>query len=387
MTLSPTLNYPQFPALSLQRWSVISLELLLALPLGLVLTNAGIGGMARFLGGMVAGAVVLYTCRVSYNLPVQPNRTLRKIGQALVGLGIGFAIADADFSHLTAQLPIFILLAVLMLLGGTGIGYLYARLSKTNLMTSMLATAPGGVTLMPSIAADYNKNVALVSFVQIIRLTTVIALVPLVVRFMAPLDTSSPVSLVPQTAFVADPLHLLLLLLVLGLTFAATQLATYGKIPAAPFFGSILAGSSFTLLLHGLPFLAAIDFHLPWLVNFIGQVLLGISIGEYWGTKPQVEKAAVKYSLLSVLLTLGVGLLIAAIALVLTPWDWLTCMLLAAPGGAPEMILVALTLHHNVEVVTTGHLVRLVAMNCSLPVWVLLVSHLDQRLPGMGNEP
>ena len=92
------------------------------------------------------------------------------------------------------------------------------------------------------------------------------------------------------------------------------------------------------------------------------------------------------YALIPVAMTIGAGFIAAVIALVLTPWDWLTCMLVTAPGGAPEMILVSLALEHNVEIVTAGHLVRLMAINGSLPIWVLLFRHLDRRLPGSDND-
>jgi uncharacterized membrane protein AbrB (regulator of aidB expression) len=57
----------------------------------------------------------------------------------------------------------------------------------------------------------------------------------------------------------------------------------------------------------------------------------------------------------------------------LTHWDWLTCLLMAAPGGSPEMILIALVLNHNVETITAAHLVRLLAINIYLPllIWAL----------------
>lgn len=369
-----------------QRLFAITLELLLALPLGLVLTQLGMGGMARFLGGMVAGAAVIQGFRVLTQVIVPPNRITRKIGQALVGLVIGFAIADANFAEIATKLPIFCFLALLLLAGGSGIGYLYARVSQTNLMTSMLATAPGGVTLMPSIAADYNKNVALVSFVQIIRLTSVISLVPLLARWLDDSDAGVLAAMAPQLTLTLDPLSLSLLLLALLLTLVVTQLGTRLKIPVAPFFAAILVGGLFNPLLQGLPWLGAVEFHLPASVNFIGQILLGISIGEYWGNKPVVSQSAVKSTWLSVGLTLMLGLVTAAIALVITPWDWLTCLLLTAPGGAPEMILVALTLDHNVEVVTAGHLVRLVAINLSLPGWLLLVRYLERHFPAIAEE-
>jgi hypothetical protein len=83
---------------------------------------------------------------------------------------------------------------------------------------------------------------------------------------------------------------------------------------------------------------------------------------------------------MSVGMTLVAGGLATILAMELTSWDWLTCLLVTAPGGSAEMILVALTLHHNVEIVTAGHLVRLIAINSSLPIWVYLFRRLDNQL-------
>lgn len=85
-------------------------------------------------------------------------------------------------------------------------------------------------------------------------------------------------------------------------------------------------------------------------------------------------------------MTIGAGLIAAAIARLLTSWDWLTCILVTAPGGAPEMILVALALEHNVEIVTAGHLVRLLAINGSLPLWILFFRFLDRHLSRADND-
>ncbi|NEQ24998.1 MAG: AbrB family transcriptional regulator, partial [Microcoleus sp. SIO2G3] len=74
-----------------------------------------------------------------------------------------------------------------------------------------------------------------------------------------------------------------------------------------------------------------------------------------------------------VALTFLAGFTAAGITMYFTHWDWLTCLLMAAPGGSPEMILIALVLNHNVETITAAHLVRLMAINVYLPVliWAL----------------
>lgn len=365
---------------------VFGLELLLALPLSLVLARLGIGGIAWMLGSIISGALVVHAYRVLYKYQVEPNRTAREIGQALIGLVIGFSIAKANLAVISLQLPIFAFLTLFMLLGGSVIGYIYSRISQTNLLTAMLATVPGSVGIMASLAADYGRNVPLVALVQIIRLTTVIFLIPLVARVLVGSNTNTLASDSRNDFFYADQSYLSLLLLVLVVTLLGVHLGKILRVPAASFFGSLIVGATFNALLNWLPLIPDLDFNPPLLINLIGQILLGITIGEYWGSKPALGKRTIVFGFISVAMTIGVGLIAAVIALVLTPWDWLTCMLVTAPGGAPEMILVALAFHHDVEIVTTGHLVRLIAINGFLPVWVFLFRYLDRHLPSSSRN-
>jgi len=379
-----------------QSIGVLGIELLLATGLAGLLRYLWNGGMVWIVTGMLSGAIVFYVSR-AYQIPVQRHVAARQIGQAFVGMAIGFSITDSDWLAIAGKLPVFILLTLFLLLSGVAIGYVYSRLSRTNLLTSMLATVPGGVGIMSSIAADYNRDVSLVSLVQIIRVTSVIVLLPPIARasvrvghtpaISAP-AASAPVASVPATNLASlislqiAPLGLLLLALLL--TIGLTGLARRCKIPAAPFMGSIVAGLVFQPLLRLVPIaplsIAAINFSPPPLVNTLGQLLLGITIGEYWGHNPIVGRRAIGFAFVSVSLTLSAGFLASLLAMQLTQWDWLTCLLVTAPGGAPEMILVALSLDHQVEAVTTGHLVRLITINATLPLWVLLFRQLDRRL-------
>jgi hypothetical protein len=68
-------------------------ELLLAVLLGWLVRRLWGGGMVWLLAGMMAGAIVFYVCRSLYPISVQPHVTARKIGQALVGMAIGFSIS------------------------------------------------------------------------------------------------------------------------------------------------------------------------------------------------------------------------------------------------------------------------------------------------------
>lgn len=364
---------------------IIGLEILLALPFGLPLSIFGIGGVAWIFGGIASAALVFTAYRLLYKSSLVPNKNARKIGQALVGLAIGFRIAHGNLAGITSQLPIFVFLTAFLLLTGVAIGYIYSLISQTNLLNAMLATVPGGVGIMSSIAADYGRDVSLVALVQVIRVTSVVLVIPILARISAGNFASASIGF-PKNLFNIDLQDLPLLFLAGLVTLLVVRLAATLKIPAAPFFGALIVGITFNYSLSLFSFTPALDLTPPTIINLIGQALLGISIGEYWGSNPNLDRKTILYALIPVGMTIAAGFVAAEIAMLLTDWDWLTCLLLTAPGGSAEMILVSLALDHNVEIVTAGHLVRLIAIHASLPLWLLLFRYLDNLVPTSVND-
>ncbi|MFB2924053.1 AbrB family transcriptional regulator [Aerosakkonema funiforme] len=365
---------------------IICLELIFALPVGVAFARFRIGGVAWIFGGIVAGGLVLTAYSILSKETAEPNQKIRKIGQALVGLVIGFTIAHGDTAELYSKLPIFVFVALFLMASGSAIGYIYSRISNTNILTAMLATTPGGIGIMSSIAADYEKNAAQVALVQIIRVTTVVFLIPVLARILTDNSINTAVSVFPNLAFSFEPLNLSLLVSSLTLTFVSVRINSILKVPAPFFFGALIVGVTFNYAIGLFPFLANVDFTPPFLIRLIGQIFLGISIGEYWGSKPNLNKKTIAYALIPVIMTISVGFIAAGITTFLTPWDWLTCMLVTAPGGSAEMILVSLALGHHVEIVTAGHLVRLIVIHASLPLWLFLFRYLDRLLPNSGDN-
>ncbi|OKH43414.1 AbrB family transcriptional regulator [Calothrix sp. HK-06] len=361
----------------------LCLEMLLAALLGYIGVSLNLGGITWILSGIGAGVIVcrsyphIYTYFCGDTIVIKPNRKIRQIGMLLVGLTIGFSNARADFTNIATSIPIYIILTLFLLLSGACTGYIYSRLAKINLFTAMLATVPGGVGVMAAIAADYNRNVTLVALSQVFRVTSVVILIPLIAR------ASVNIYLPPQTlfnnqlAFNLEPIYIALLCLALLLAGIFSTLALRIKLPAAHFFSALLVGIIFNPIINLLP-IQETTFIPPAIIGTIGQILLGITIGEYWGEKPTFGKRALLYMIITTAMTLISGAVASLIAMSLTNWDWLTCLLVTAPGGAAEMILVALAIDHNVDIVTAGHLVRLIAINTSLPIWLYLFRRLEQ---------
>jgi uncharacterized protein len=275
---------------------ILSIELFLALPLGFTLLQFKVGGIAWIFGGIIAGAVVFQSCRVFYGYTPKLNRTARKVGMVLVGLAIGFSNAHANLNNVASRIPVFVLLTIFMLVSGGVIGYIYSRLSKINILTAMLATVPGGVGVMSAIAADYGRDVSLVALVQVIRVTSVVLLIPMVARASATDNfiNHQAISL-KTTLFSLEASNIIFLFLALLLAVVVVNLAVLCKIPAAHFFSALLVGMSFNPLLNALPFMSDVDFMPPGIINILGQVLLGVTIGEYWGEKPNFGKKNIAY--------------------------------------------------------------------------------------------
>lgn len=354
------------------------LNLVLALFLGMVISYLGLKSVAWIFGGMGAGIIGAKSYQILTKKTLKPNQVSRKIGQAMVGLSIGFAIADSNLVAVSSWLPLFIFLTLFMLLCGSGIGYFYFRLSQTNLLSAMLATVPGGVATMSSLAADYGSNVSQVAMVQTLRIASVIVIIPLIAGTFGTVVNNTPFSLADYQVN-TNSIYLCLLFLAIFLAWLGVKIADQFRIPAASFFGTLIVGIVFNSMLAFVPFLPNFEFTPPQIISLIGQILLGITVGEAWSDRVELKRKNIIHASVSVALTIVSGFVAATIATLITSWDWLTCMLVTAPGGSTEMILIALALKHNPEIVTIAHSVRLMALNLSLPLWLFLFRYWEKR--------
>ncbi|MGG6268290.1 AbrB family transcriptional regulator [Leptolyngbya sp. AN03gr2] len=342
---------------------LVALEISLASLIGFGLLAIGLGSAAWILSGIAAGAIVYFGDR-PFDPDIQPNRNARKAGQLIVGLSIGLSLPIDRLANFASQSLILLGLPIFLMVAGGAIGVLYSRLEKIDLMSGLLATTPGNIGVMSSLAADYGNHIALVSLVQLMRFTTVIFSVPLIANVALPNSTHTVTTFVGQALNVPWQTYAkssLMITIAVVIVHFATQL----NIPLAAFFGAIAVGLGFE-------FLSILDdlFHVdyPIIFNVIGQILLGITIGEYWGINPRLKFVTVLRAIVPVGMMLIAGLIAAAIIHALTHLSWLSCLLMAAPGGSPEMIAIALTLQQDPEIITIAHIIRLLTINLSLPI-------------------
>ncbi|MEB3180259.1 MAG: AbrB family transcriptional regulator, partial [Nostocaceae cyanobacterium] len=313
VSLQQDFSFTRFGMRLISTYSLVCLEVILGLLIALFLMVINIGAGASILSGIITGALVSYFCLLLYKKPMKPNTNLRKIGQAIVGLTIGISIAHNNIVDIGFKLPILIFTTLLLLVSSFFIGYIYSRIGKIELLSGLLAVTPGNIGVMGSLAAEYGRDVSLITLVQVMRFTAVILIMPAITNVSINHDVSTFISSLTQNLFTFNPEYLLQLFIVTILTLSLARIGNKLKIPAAYLLCSIFLGIILNYLLSGLPFLTEVNLYLPPLVNLVGQIMLGITIGEYWGINPNLGKRTIVKAAIPVALTLLAALTLAGI--------------------------------------------------------------------------
>ena len=71
-----------------------------------------------------------------------------------------------------------------ILLSGVILGWIFYRLNRFDLVTSLLVTAPGGVLPMSIMAEEMGADVVKVSIFQVVRIIALVLLAPVVGNFL-----------------------------------------------------------------------------------------------------------------------------------------------------------------------------------------------------------
>ena len=81
-------------------------------------------------------------------------------------------------------LPALVSVAILLTVGIV-VGYILHKVTGIDLITALLGTAPGGLADMTIIAASYGADTIVVASIHLIRLFSVIFLMPIIIRVIS----------------------------------------------------------------------------------------------------------------------------------------------------------------------------------------------------------
>lgn len=331
-----------------------------------VLVTLAIGAAGMFLGrwlqipgGAFTGALLVTAVGRLLGGPMaEPPKWLRSLARIILGLSIGATVTPQTVATVgRALLPIaamvFIVIALSLLAA-----WAIHRWAHMDLPTALCSTAPGALAAMVALADDLLGDARVVASMHLVRLLSVLAVIPTLVHLWFPRSLES---IARHTVSVATvPLWQWAALLALGLAVGAVALRL--QVPAA----EILAGLGVATLLgplwlRGAPF--------PGDGKLFAQWIVGASVGV------TVTRQALRdfrpFALAGVLMTLYLLLTGLAQGWLLAQWsgiDLVTCLVGCAPGGADNLILLSDELGADTQLVTAMHISRMIIVVLLVPV-------------------
>ncbi|MGG7221938.1 AbrB family transcriptional regulator [Bacillus sp. ATD] len=312
------------------------------------------------------------------------NRRWLALGQMILGIELGqklnlsvLSVLKDHWFSVGVMLILSILLAMLS-------GYVLWRFSKTDMMTSFVGTAPGGLSAMPSIAQEVGANTAIVSLVQMMRVLLVVLSIPfLVIMIYTKQDSSTSAAAGLSSATTDFRLAPVLWTIILILAaWGACKAAKCLKFPAPWLLGSMLG----VAIVH-VGGAAAIGHDMtawwPSQANHVSQVFLGATIGSkmYKSMFAGVTRIIIVGFVSSVGL-IAAMFLSAVIVSELTGISLITSVLAFAPGGIAEMATTSVTLHADSTFVVAVQVIRVILVIALLPPFYRLLHHLHGEKKG-----
>jgi membrane AbrB-like protein len=291
----------------------------------------------------------------------------RQAGQWLLAIEMGHQVNRSIWLTLFKHGPI--IFSVLLVSIGMSLlcGWALWRYSRTDLLTGLFASTPGGISAMPNLAEEVGANPIVVSVVQLIRLSMVVGAIPLLAFEYVGHPSSHAVI---SHAGNGSPLVTVLLACAAWIGAIAGKRL---KFPAPWLVGGILGAAIAQTTVsvwigHDV---------LPWWTDaffFTAQVLIGTSIGSKVNREQlrEAKSAALVGSITSLILVL----VMVFCAVVISKWTNIpltTSLFAMAPGGIAEMAMTSVSFHANATFVVTVQILRFLKVMVMLPPLLRLV--------------
>ncbi|MBM7644945.1 membrane AbrB-like protein [Scopulibacillus daqui] len=306
----------------------------------------------------------------------------RHIGQWMLGITLGQQVTLSVVNTFENNFLTIVLMLFLSILFALLAGFVLWRYTNSNLLTSLFATTPGGVSAMPSIAEEVGASTVVVSIVQITRIIIVVSAIPLMASYW---NAGSGQAAGPGQGLMSAHSTLNL---ASGLWTIVLAVSAWGghyigkrlKLPAPWLVGGMLgvgAIQAVSSFING----GNISAWWPHWTMIIAQVLIGASIGSRLNRT--MFKGAKQVVLVGLLSSMGlvIAMFLCSIGISdLTGIPLVTAILAFAPGGVAEMAATALTLHANSAFVVAVQVLRLVTILVLLPPMFRFLQFINQKL-------
>ncbi|HHY73215.1 MAG TPA: AbrB family transcriptional regulator [Bacillus bacterium] len=345
---------------------------------GLLLSLFGIS-IGWMIGSLVAASILSLSQpkRLAICIKKGIDRRWFLAGQYLLGIELGRNVNMAVMSVFQDNWLTVIIVLLSSVLFALGTGWLLYRYSSVDALTSLLATAPGGIATMPTIAEEVKANIGVVSAVQTIRVFSVVTIIP-VVLFLFLQGNEQKINLASNGAVSSSTIQFewpqfLWTFPILLVAFVGVWIGKRIKLPAPWVLGSLVGVILVEMLSLGFVN-HVVTFWWPHPIVVIGQILIGASIGSRFQKSMFIGlKRILIVGTIGTLLLISAMFLCAYIVSVTTGISLVTSVLAFAPGGVVEMSTAAVLLHADSTFVVAVQTLRIVVVILLLPPFIKFV--------------
>jgi len=153
----------------------------------LLIAGAGgyVGIKLKIPAGALIGAMVFVAIYNIYTGQGNIPKNFKLAAQIVVGGMIGLNFTIDAISGLKKLIVPALILVIGLTLFSICLGFIISRLTGLDLVTALFSSSPGGLTDMTLISEAYGAEVHKVVLLHLIRLITVITVLPLVIRLLS----------------------------------------------------------------------------------------------------------------------------------------------------------------------------------------------------------
>ncbi|MBM6618804.1 AbrB family transcriptional regulator [Bacillus suaedaesalsae] len=322
--------------------------------------------LAWLLGSLFA--IVIWKLVLKKEAQIHPS--MRNGSLVIIGYMLGISFTYDTLIQMTKMLPAMLMSTLLLIGFSIFISIFLARFTGISFKTAIIGMMPGGFSQMVILGEEIEDvDVTSVTLFQLIRLLSVIYLVPAIVRIDWFSHIGSSTTFELGQIVEANNIEILLFVVV---TIISTWLAVRFRFPTPYLLGPLLGSAIFVIS-------GFTPFQLPNWIIVVSQLFLGIHVGIM--VDPNKLKNWKRF---------GVGAIVSSVALLVSTVSiafflvWLypvslgTSFLSSAPGGIAEMGLTAVAIGADMSIVTGFQMFRVFFVLLVVPPLLLWIFKRDR---------
>lgn len=287
--------------------------------------------------------------------------------QIATGIFIGAKISKKDILGLKTVFIPGIIVVIVMGIFNFFMGYFITKTTQIDIVTALFATAPGGITDMSIIAYDFGAEASIVALLQLIRLISVVTLIPIIIKTL----TQNKKKEIQKKEFISKKNYQnkrfseIIITLLLGSIGGFIGISL--KIPSGAMTGAMIASALYNIFSN--------KAYMPLKLRQIIQMFAGTMIGSKITSSDIQNLDTMIIPVFIVIIGFCLlNIILGFIILKITNFSVETSFFAASPGGMSDMSIIASEMGADTPKVAIIQFLRLVSVVALYPILIKLLN-------------